>query len=80
MMREAYGRKEDDNVGTIASPRRFFDTQYGVSKDGEQLMIIDTRDNFTIRGTVFKGTEGLWELLTRKNLNSEVINMTDLKT
>jgi len=48
--------------------RRFLDTQYGIRKDGEQLMIgdypgfIDTDDNFTIKGTAFRGTEGLWDV------------------
>jgi len=55
-------------------------------KDAEQLMIgdcpvfIDTDDNFTIKGTVFRVKEGLWELLTRKNVNTEVNNKSDLKT
>ena len=64
------------------------DTQYGICKDGEQLIIgdsrlfIDTDYNFTFKGTVFRGPggRGLWELLTRKNVNTVVINKTDLKT
>jgi len=47
---------------------------------GSPPVFIDTRDNFTIKGTVFKDTESLWELLTRKNVNSEVINMAEIKT
>jgi len=78
----------EENVGRVASPprsRRFFDTQYGIRKDGGQLMIcdspvfIDTDDNFTIKETVFRGTEGLWELLTRKNMNTQLIGKEDLK-
>ena len=48
---------------------------YGIHKDGEQLMIgdspvyIDFDDNVTIKGTVFRGTEGLWEIQTLKNVN-----------
>jgi len=29
---------------------------------------------------VFRGTEGLWELLTRKNVNTQIIGKEDLKT
>ena len=43
-------------------------------------MFIDPDDNFTIKGTAFRGTEGLWELLTRKNVNTKVVNKGDLKT
>jgi len=66
--------------------RRFLDTKYGTRKNGKHLMLgdsqvlIDTDDNFTIKGTAFRGTEGLWELLTRKNVNTEVINKSNLKT
>ena len=53
----------------MGSGRRFLDTQYGIRKDGEQLMIgdspvfIDPDDNFTIKGTAFRWTEGVWEIL-----------------
>ena len=43
-------------------------------------MFIDTRDNFSIKGTAFRGTEGLWELLMRKNVNTEVIYKNNRKT
>jgi len=78
--------KGEGNVGTVASPpRRFLDTQYGIIRDGEQLMIgdspvfINPDDNVTIKGTVFRGTEGLWELLTPKNVNTQLIDKEDLK-
>ena len=47
---------------------------------GDSPVFIDTDDNFTIKGTVFRVKEGLWELLTRKNVNTEVNNKSDLKT
>ena len=82
--------EEQENVGTVASPsrsrRRSRDTQYGIRKDGETLMIaaspgfIDRDDNITIKGTVFRGTEGLWEILTRKNVNMQLIGKEKLKT
>ena len=61
--------EEEENVGTLASlpksNRRFLDTQYGMRKDGEQLMrvdypvFIDPDDNITIEGTTFRGSEEL---------------------
>ena len=86
-----YGR---ENVGPVASPylmpyvykRRFLDTQYGVRKEGNTFMIgdspvlVDTSGDVTIKDRVFKGSKGLWELLTRKNLNTEVITKDDLKS
>ena len=86
-----YGRK---NVGPVASPyltpyvykRRILDTQYGVRKDRDMFMICDspivgdTSGDITIKDRVFKGSKGLWELLTRKKVNTEVITKYDLKS
>jgi len=79
--------EEIENVGTVTSPlRHFLDTRYGKRRDGEQLMIgdspavIDTDDDVTNKGTVFRGTEGLWDLFTRKNVNTQLIGKEDLKT
>jgi len=47
---------------------------------GDSPVFIDTDDNITIKGTAFRGTEVLWEILTRKNVNTEVIKKNDLKT
>ena len=76
----------EENVGTVARPpRHFLNTQYGIRKEGEQLMIgdspvfIDPDDNITIKGTAFRGTRGLWDLLTRKNENTQLIGKDDLK-
>jgi len=41
---------------------------------------IDLDDNITIKGTVFRGTEGLRQLLTCKNENMQLIGKEDLKT
>jgi len=86
-----YGR---ENVGTVAIPfpmpyvykRRFLDTQFGVRKDGDKFMIgnspivVDTDGDIMIKDRVFKGSKGLWELLTRKKVNTEFITKNDLKT
>jgi len=65
---------------------RFLVSQNGIRKNGDLLMIgdspvvIDTDDNIKRKGTVFKGKEGLWDLLTRKNASREFIGQEDLKT
>ena len=59
--------------------RRFLDTQYGVRKDGNMFMIgdspvvVDTSGDITIKDQVFKGSKGLWELLKRKKVNTDII-------
>ena len=65
---------------------RFLDEQYGIRRVGSTLMIGDApitvhaKGDLTIGGTRYKGTRGLWELLTRKNVNNDVITKSDLNT
>jgi len=47
---------------------------------GDYPVFIDTDDNFTNNETTFWGMDGLWELLTSKNVNMEIMNKADLKT
>ena len=47
---------------------------------GNSPVFIDTDGNFTIKGTAYKWSEGLWDLLTRKNVNTQAINKKELKT
>jgi len=86
-----YGR---ENVGPVTSfylipylyKRRFLDTHYGVRKNGDMFMIgdspivVDTVADITIKNRVYNGSKGLWELLTRKKLNSEFITKDVLKS
>ena len=63
---------------------RFLDKQYGIRRDGNTLMIgsaavtADEKGDITIGVTRFKGTRGISEILTRKNVNSDVIKKSDL--
>jgi hypothetical protein len=82
-----------ENVGSVASPylmpfvykRRFLDTQYGICKDGDTFKIdfspvlVDEDGDITIKENEFRGSEGLWELLTRKNVNKEHMTSDDLR-
>ena len=73
---------------TVSSPYldsvRFLDEQYGIRRVGSTLMIgatpitVHAEGDLTIGGTRYKGTRGLWELLTRKNVNNDVITKSDL--
>jgi len=59
--------------------KRFLDTQYGIRKVGDSFMVgdsavlVDTDSDITIKGEEFRGTKGLWELLTRKNFKRKLI-------
>jgi hypothetical protein len=82
-----------ENVGSVASPylmpyvykRRFLYTQYGTRKDGDTFKIgdspvlVDLDGNITIKENEFRDSEGLWELLTRKNVNKEHVTSDDLR-
>jgi hypothetical protein len=82
-----------ENVGSVAYPnlmlyvykRGFLDTQYGIRKDGNTFKIgdspvlVDQDDDITIKKNEFRGSEGLWKLLTRKNVNKENVTSDDLR-
>jgi hypothetical protein len=82
-----------ETFGTLASPyltpyiydTRRLDTLYGIRKDGDVFKIgdstvtIDSDSNIHVKGREYKGTEGLLELLTRKNVKHERITTSDLK-
>jgi len=46
---------------------------------GESTVLVDTDSHMTIMGKEFRGTTGLWELLTRKTMNRRKITTDDLK-
>jgi len=82
-----------NTFGPIASPylspyvhkSGILDTNYGLRKVGDRFFIgnsdvsVDTNSDFYIRNKHFKGTRGLWELLTRKKVNSELVTPSDLR-
>jgi len=83
-----------ENVGSIARPylmpyvykKRFLEAQYGIRKDGDIFkfgysdLVVDTDGDITIREKEFRWSEGLWELLTRKNVNRQHVTSDDLRT
>ena len=46
---------------------------------GDSILTVDDTSDISINGRHFKGTRGLWELLTRKNVNRGVVIADDLK-
>lgn len=42
-------------------------------------VVADEKGDITIGGTRFKGPRGIWKLLTRKNVNSDVITKSDIQ-
>jgi len=79
-------------LGELASPyvspylyeskRRFLDTECGIRRVGDEFMIGDSRvdvdrdGNIHIKEVEFPATKGLWELLTRKNVNKNSLPPT----
>jgi len=61
-------------------------TQYGIRKDGDifkiadSSVLVDEDGDITIKETEFRGSERLWELLTRKRVNKEHVTSEDLRT
>ena len=61
---------------------RFLDTQCGIRKEGDTFKIgdspvlVDQDGDITIKENEFRGSEGLWELLTRNNVNKEHLLQT----
>jgi hypothetical protein len=64
---------------------QFQDRQYGIRKDCDTLMIGNSTANLdepgviTISGKRFKLREGLWELLTRKDVITDTISPKEIK-
>ena len=79
---QEYGRQKFGAVAvSYLTPylykRSFLDTQYGIRKEGDTFMIgesqltVDSDSDITIKGKRFRGTQGLWELLTRRKIQRE---------
>jgi hypothetical protein len=79
-------RRRRTYLKPFLSPRRHaVENRYGIRRYGGNFMIgdsiirVDRESNLTIKGKHYKGTRGLWELLARKDVNSDVITESDLK-
>ena len=78
----------EQGVYEVSSPYlnsvRFLDEQYCIRRVSSTLMIGDVpitvheKSDLSIGGTRFRGRRGIWELVTCKNVNSDVITNSDL--
>ena len=86
MGRKHYGEIASPFLGPYLSNTQLLDTQYGIRREGDNFKIgsstvtMDNMSNITIKGKQFKGTEGLWKLLTRKNVNYNSLDKNDLQS
>jgi hypothetical protein len=46
---------------------------------GDSAVTVDSRSDITIHNKTFRGTKGLWELLTCKKMDEALVSTTDLK-
>jgi len=83
----AHVKQEEDMSEHVTAPynRPFLDTQYGIRKEGDIFKIgdstvsVDSLGDITIKGKQYRGTEGLWELLTRNKVERDKIMPADYK-
>lgn len=83
------------HFGPLASPyltpylynKRFLDKVFGIRREedgtfmiGDSPVAVDDRSDITVQGKRYKGTPGLWEVLTRKNVKHSITTTHDLKT
>ena len=75
----------DSYLNPYLHKRSFLDTQYGIRKEGDVFMIGDTQvsedkdSDITVKGKHFKGTQGLWQLLTRRKVQRDKLTTDDLR-
>ena len=93
LAKEMYTNLLESLFGEIASPylspyvykRGVLDAEYGLRKVGDKFFIgnsdvtVDTDSDLYIRNKHFRVTRGLWELLTRKKVNTKLVSADDLK-
>jgi hypothetical protein len=66
--------------------RLFLDTQYDMRKDrdifkiGDSAVLVDQDGDITVKEKELRGSECLWELLTRKSVNKNQVTSDDLRT
>lgn len=76
-------------VGTVTDAPfggPYLDPQYGIRKEGDTYMIGDSDvtmyddGDFSIKGREFRGSPGLWDLLSSRNVKPENVTAQDLRS
>jgi hypothetical protein len=79
------GDAESIYLRELGKTTHFRDKQYGIPKEGNTLMIgnsavdSDKRGVITVKGKQFKLTRGLWDLLTRNDVDTGTISPNDMQ-
>jgi hypothetical protein len=82
---QEYGPVADSYLNPYLHKRSFLDTQYGIRKEGNVFIIgdsqvsVDRDSDITVKGKHFRGTQGLWELLTRRKIQRDKLTTDDLR-
>jgi hypothetical protein len=93
LVKEMYTHLLGSLSGEITSPylspyvhkRGVLDAENGLRKEGNKFFIsksdvtVDTNSDLYIKNEHFRGTLGLWELLTRKRIDTRLVDKKDLK-
>ena len=82
---QEYGPVADSYLNPYLHKRSFLDTQYVIRKEGVVFIIgdsqlsVDRDSDITIKGKHFRGTQGLWELLTCRMIQRDKLTTDDLR-
>lgn len=83
--RKSYGEVASPYLSPYVHKSGFLDAEYGLRKVGDKFFIgnsdvtVDANSDLYIKDKHFRGTRGLWELLTRKNVQKKLVSANDLK-
>jgi hypothetical protein len=84
-VRESFGAVASPYLSPFVNRRGVLDMDYGLRKEGDKFFIrnsdvtVDANSDLYIKNKHFVRTPGLWELLTRKCVNKNLVNKDDLK-
>ena len=81
------GKLASEYLSPYVHNRRYLDTDFGIRREedgtfmiGNSPVTVDEQGDIIIHGERYKGTAGLWELLTKKNINQSLVTKRDLGT
>jgi hypothetical protein len=83
--RDDYDDVETIDLQKLGTTLRFRDKQYGIRKEGDTIMIgnssvdLDKPGFITVKGKQFKLTRGMWDLLTRNDVDTGTISPNDMQ-
>ena len=84
--RTHFGQVASAYLSPYVRNSRTLDTVFGIRRDetygtfmiGDSSVMVDEVDDVTESGVIYEGTEGLWELLTKKKVDHSLIMPADM--